>query len=167
VSSTTRSVSSAIRDRAADSPEKKRRAASPKAAGRPLECATKEHKGEGADIFGWTTFGGQAKFKSRYSGFSLDRPHSVVDVRTATAEDPDRAARASSSPDQLPGAPPLAPRRIARPRGPAASACHDAKSWRPLEPMNFDTNKTPAFRWRPSTSAALQQLSPKSMFRLA
>ncbi len=54
---------------------------SAKALNRPCELCHKEHKGTDADMFGWQTFGGQAKFNHEISGFSLSGRHSVVDCK--------------------------------------------------------------------------------------
>ncbi len=142
--------------------------ASPKAAGRPCELCHKEHKGESADIFGWTTFGGQQKFAHDITGFVLTGRHSVVDCK-----DCHKQKTPTGRPSFL-----LAPTTCQgchrSPHGELHDAlagcerCHDAKSWRPLEPMKFDHNRDSRFPLESKhIGVPCNSCHPKSMFRLA
>jgi hypothetical protein len=144
--------------------------ASSKALNRPCELCHKEHKGPDLDMFGWQTFGGQSKFKDQHdiSGFSLSGRHSVVDCdkchkqKTATGRPSFLLASMScqgchKSPhgelhDNLAG----------------CDRCHDAKSWRPLEPMKFDHNQDSRFPIESKhIGVPCNSCHPKSMFRLS
>jgi hypothetical protein len=142
--------------------------ASPKAIGRPCLLCHKEHKGPDADIFGWTTFGGQAKFNHDISGFPLTGRHSVVDCK-----DCHKQKTQTGRPSFL-----LAPTNCQgchrSPHGElhdvlaGCERCHDAKSWRPLEPMKFDHNRDARFPLETKhIGVPCNSCHPKSVFRLS
>lgn len=142
--------------------------ASSKAKGRPCVLCHKEHKGAAADIFGWPTFGGQQKFDHGITGFVLSGRHSVV-----KCEECHKQKTPTGRPSFL-----LAPTSCQgchrSPHGElhdvlaGCDRCHDAKSWRPLEPMKFDHNTDARFPIETKhIGVPCSSCHPKSLFRLA
>ena len=142
--------------------------AQPKALGRPCELCHKEHKGAEFDSFGWAAIGGQQKFNHDITGFSLTGRHSVVECanchkqKTPTGRPsfllaPTTCQGCHRSPhgelhDQLAG----------------CQGCHDAKSWRPLDPMKFDHNRDSRFPLESKhIGVPCSSCHPKAMFRLS
>jgi len=170
VSSTTRKCPSANTAIDSGSPEKRRGTPRPKPPVGPASCATKHKGAKAADFSAGPTFGGQANSITIF-GLLADRPGTrCPTVRTATSRRPRPApelpllAPTQTEPGRLP---PLAHGRIARRRWPGCERCHDARAGARSSRMKLRPTRTPAFSVETSTSACPQQLSPKSMFRLA
>src|SRR5262249_2085325 len=137
---------------------------------RACELCHKEHKGPEYELFAWQTFGGQPKFKEQHeiSGFPLSGRHLVIDCDKCHKQ-----KTSTGRPTFL-----LAPRACQGchrcPHGElhdnlaGCDRCHDARSWRPLEPMKFDHNTDSRFPLDTKHIGVLcNSCHPKSMFRLS
>ena len=148
--------------------EKKGLHASPKALNKPCELCHKEHKGPEYDLFAWQTFGGQSKFNHDLSGFPLTGRHSVVECAQCHKQ-----KTATGRPSFL-----IAPTSCQgchkSPHGElhdtlaSCDRCHDAKSWRPLDPMKFDHSRDSRFALEGRhIGVPCSSCHPRSMFRLS
>lgn len=142
--------------------------ASPKALNRPCELCHKEHKGPEYELFAWGTFGGLQKFNHEITGFSLTGRHSVVECDKCHKQ-----KTATGRPSYL-----LAPTNCQSchksPHGElhdtvaGCERCHDAKSWRPLDPLNFDHNRDSRFPIDGRhVGVNCVSCHPRSMYRLS
>jgi hypothetical protein len=142
--------------------------ASPKALGRQCELCHKDHKGLGFDIFGWGSFGGQQKFNHEISGFSLTGRHSVVEcAKCHKQKTPTGRPTFYAAPETCQGCHRSPHGEMHAPLD-QCERCHDARSWRPLDPLNFDHQKDARFPLETKhIGVPCAACHPKSLFRLS
>ncbi|MCS6912083.1 MAG: cytochrome c3 family protein [Myxococcales bacterium] len=141
--------------------------AAPKARNRPCELCHKDHKGLDYDIFAWPTFGGKERFNHDVTGFRLTGRHSVVECdKCHTQKTPTGRPTYLLAPVPCQGCHKSPHGELHVPLD-SCDRCHDAKSWRPVEPLNFDHQKDTRFPLETKhIGVPCAACHPKSLFRL-
>lgn len=142
--------------------------ASPKALGHKCELCHKDHKGADYDAFGWVTFGGQQKFNHDITGFPLAGRHQVIECKKCHGQKTSTGRPSFLlAPETCQGCH-HSPHGEMHPPLDQCERCHDARSWRPLDPLNFDHQKDARFPLElKHIGVPCGSCHPKALFRLS
>lgn len=142
--------------------------ATARVSGKRCELCHKDHKGLDADIFGWATFGGQAKFDHNLAGWQLSGRHSVVDCKECHKQrTPTGRPSFLLAPTNCQGCHKSPHGEMHAPLD-QCDRCHDARSWRPLSPLPFDHQKDARFPLETKhIGVPCGSCHPKALFRLS